>query len=259
MDFNMIWQIILFIGFEIALPLVFVGLMHYKLSKYPKPFKLDKDKKKIIIETLVIWILVTLVFAFIILSEIIDETTKNNFSLMFKLVLFTSPVFVIIPALYFHYIKKWTLNDFWFRKPLKSSRTIMIFSLIIFIIAGSLPLLNSNFTPVSIGLIMLALLMPAFYEEFLFRVIIQGNLEKAIGQNKAWIYGWILFGLAHVTTNIFVEWFDFIPGLIQLFGQITAWWMFGILYMKTRSIWPGMLVHFLTNGTLASIIALSVK
>ncbi|MFC1983572.1 lysostaphin resistance A-like protein [Chloroflexota bacterium] len=91
--------------------------------------------------------------------------------------------------------------------------------------------------------------------EFFFRGIIQGRLERVIGQNKAWIYGGILFGLVHVFTNFFVVGFDLVPGIIQLIMQIISGWIFGILYMKTRSLYPGMFAHFLTNSVLASIVA----
>jgi membrane protease YdiL (CAAX protease family) len=96
---------------------------------------------------------------------------------------------------------------------------------------------------------------PGFIEEFFHRGIIQSRLERVIGQNKAWIYGGILFGLFHVSFNYIIGEYDLVTGVFVLIGQVISGWMFGILYMKTRSLWPGMLVHFLTDGRLASIIA----
>jgi membrane protease YdiL (CAAX protease family) len=177
-------------------------------------------------------------------------------SILLQFVLITAIPYILIPVLYLRLVKKWTLEDFGFRKPVSNSRAVIIFAVIVFAISGALPLLNSGFTPLPVIMLIFALWQPAFIEEFFFRGIIQGRLERVIGQNKAWIYGGILFGLAHVFTNIFVVGFDLVPGIIQLVMQSISGWIFGILYMKTRSLWPGMFAHFLTNSVLASIIAM---
>ena len=104
-------------------------------------------------------------------------------------------------------------------------------------------------------LVLFHLYQTAFIEEFFFRGIIQGKLERALGQNKAWFYSGILFGLAHFFVNFFVTGLDLVPGLFMLTKQIIFGWIFGIIYMKTRSLWPSMIGHFLIDGRLASIIA----
>ena len=58
---------------NIVLPLAIVALMHYKLSKYPKALPLEKDKKKGILETLIMWILATVVLTLIIFSPIAQK------------------------------------------------------------------------------------------------------------------------------------------------------------------------------------------
>lgn len=248
-------QIIQFLAIEIVIPLGFVALMHFKLSSYPQPLPLEENKRKGIWETLIIWALLVIVTTAIIISGFVGINTEPTPSIMLQLILITAAPYVLIPVLYLRKVKKWTLQDFGFRKPVPNSRAVIIFAVIIFAFSGALPLLNSDFTPIPVLMIILALIQPAFYEEFFFRGIIQGNLERVLGQNKAWIYGGILFGIAHVLPNYFVEGFDLVSGIFQLIGQIISGWMFGILYMKTRSLYPGMLAHFLTNGTLASIIA----
>jgi len=256
MALNEILQVFGFLFMEVVLPLSFVAIMHYKLGKYPKPLSLERNKPIIIWETLILWALLTATFSAIIFSGFVGETTDKTSSLMLQLIFITAPVFFLIPVLYMRLVKKWTLRDFGFRKPLPNNRAIIIFAVFIFSLAGVLPLLNSDFVPASVVIVLFALIQPAFYEEFFFRGVIQGNLERAIGQNKAWIYAGLLFGLAHVLPNYFVEGFGLVPGIFQFIGQTISGWMFGILYMKTRSLYPGMFAHFLTNGTLASIISM---
>ena len=252
-------EIIQFLAIEIALPLAIVALLHFKIGKYPKPLPLEENKWKGIWETLIIWALLVIVSTIMILfPNFTEKMSDPTPGILLQFILITALPYILIPVLYLRLIKKWELKDFGFCKPVPNSRAVIIFTVIVFAISGTLPLLNSDFTPLPVLMLIFALWQPAFIEEFFFRGIIQGRLERVIGQNKAWIYGGILFGLVHVTTNYFVVGFDLVSGIIQLIMQIIAGWIFGILYMKTRSLWPGMFAHFLTNSVLASIIAMII-
>jgi membrane protease YdiL (CAAX protease family) len=105
----------------------------------------------------------------------------------------------------------------------------------------------------------ISLYQPAITEEFLFRGVIQGKLERALGQNKAWFYSGILFGLMHASLNFFGrQWYlhgeSALNAVVLLLVQTIAGWSFGIMYMKSRSLWPSTIAHFLTDGRLASIL-----
>ena len=198
--------------------------MHYKLGKYPQALTLEENKQKGIIETLVMWALLTLIFVFIIFSGFLEITTGPTPSSMLQILLITAPFYFVIPVLYLHQVKKWALIYFGFSKPLPNSLAPILFSVLIFAFAGALPLSNSNFIPAPVFMIIVALIQPAFYEEFFFRGVVQGNLERVLGQNKAWIYGGILFGLTPVIPNYFVSGFDLFSGFIQFLSQTIAGW-----------------------------------
>jgi membrane protease YdiL (CAAX protease family) len=249
-------EIIQFLALEIALPLGIVALLHFKMSKYPEPLPLEENKRKGIWETLIIWALSVIVLTVIIFSDFAERMADPTPGILLLFILITAVPYILIPVLYLRLVKKWTLKDFGFRKPVPNSRAVIILAAIVFAIAVALPLLNSGFTPMPLLMVIFALWQPAFIEEFFFRGIIQGNLERVLGQNKAWIYGGILFGLAHFLFNYFVSGLDLVSGIFMLIGQIIGGWIFGIIYMKTRSLWPGMFFHFITDGRLASIIAM---
>jgi membrane protease YdiL (CAAX protease family) len=244
-----------FLALEIALSLGLVALLHFKIGKYPQPLPVERNKWKGIWETLIIWVLSVIVITMIIFSgfaeNVVDAETPG---ILLQFILITAVPYILVPVLYLGLVKKWTLKDFGFRLPVSDSRLVMLFGVILFSIAGGLPLLNSDYVPISSLMLIFALHQPAFIEEFFFRGVIQGNLERVLGQNRAWIYGGILFGFAHIFFNYFGEGLDLVSGIVMLIGQIIAGWIFGIIYMKTRSLWPGIVLHYITDGRLASII-----
>lgn len=250
-----IMMILQLVTLEIVFPLLIVLFMHFKLGKYPKAVSHEKSRRRVVLETLVFWFLLMIVLTLIVSSSFVEKMLgEPNAGVLALFILMTAVPYILIPVTYLKFVKGWTLSDFGLRMPLPKKRSIIIFSIILFSLFGALPFLNSNFTPLPILMIIFALWQPAFIEEFFFRGILQGNLEKAVGQNKAWIYAGLLFGLFHAPFNYIVMGMDFVPGLIRILGQTTSGWMFGILYMKTRSLWPGMIAHFLTNGIFASIV-----
>ena len=137
---------------------------------------------------------------------------------------------------------------------------MVVFALALFGLAGVLPIIGGGAPdPLPWSFIAIAAYQPAFIEEFFFRVILQGKLERALGQNRAWFYSGILFGLIHAPADFFGPQFyshgsDYLNASLLLLTQIISGWIFGIIYSKTRSILPGMLAHFMTDFRLGSIL-----
>ncbi len=82
-------------------------------------------------------------------------------------------------------------------------------------------------------------------EEILFRGFILGALEIAYGRIWAIILSSVLFGLWHLKNAFWMgnaELTQEIAYTTLFFGPVTA-----ILTTKTRSIWPGVILHYLNN------------
>jgi uncharacterized protein len=77
-------------------------------------------------------------------------------------------------------------------------------------------------------------LLPAFTEELAFRGFIQSKLERIGKRNEALVIQAAMFSLLHLLPTIFLSHFVF--GLVL-----------GILRNRSRSLYPGMLVHFVWN------------
>jgi len=148
MGYTKLMEVVLFLAWEIGVPLLFVALMHYKLSSYPEPLPRSEETRKGILETLILWAVMTALFAWIIFSGLVGSDTEVTVGLLTKIIFITFPVFVVVPALYFRMVKKWSLRDFGLLMPLSGKRPIIIFAVAILALAGALPLMNSDFVPV---------------------------------------------------------------------------------------------------------------
>ncbi len=82
-------------------------------------------------------------------------------------------------------------------------------------------------------------------EEILFRGFILGALEIAYGKVWAVVVSSALFGLWHLKNGFWMSDSDLAQEIAYtalVFGPIT-----GLLTLKTRSVWPGVVLHYLNN------------
>lgn len=78
-------------------------------------------------------------------------------------------------------------------------------------------------------------MMPAFFEEFLDRGLLMSVFRKEEDQKKVIIILAVIFALAH--QNITQTGYTLMGGLVIAFMAV-----------KTKSIWPGAIIHFINNG-----------
>ena len=76
---------------------------------------------------------------------------------------------------------------------------------------------------------------PAVFEEIAFRGVIQSSLERVLNARDAWLIQAALFSVLHLTPLIFPS--HFIMGLC-----------FGYLRRRSRSVYPGMVLHGAWNA-----------
>jgi len=128
------------------------------------------------------------------------------------------------------------------------SLAIVLFSFIF----GAAPALfgGGAAKPSSLDLLIFGLIVPALVEEVCFRGLIQTRLEELHGPILAWIIGGILFGLWHIPTDFWGTMkssmnLNLTGSLGLLLLQIGNGMIMGVLYIKTRSLLPCILAHYL--------------
>ena len=77
--------------------------------------------------------------------------------------------------------------------------------------------------------------MPAIFEELAFRGVIQSSLERVLNARDAWLIQAALFSVLHLSPLMFPS--HFLMGLC-----------FGYMRRRSRSIYPGMLLHACWNA-----------
>jgi membrane protease YdiL (CAAX protease family) len=89
-------------------------------------------------------------------------------------------------------------------------------------------------------------------EEILFRGLILGALEIAYGPLRAVAISSLFFGLWHLKNIFWLSEYNLIHQMLYtglIFGPITA-----VLALKTRTIWPGVILHYVNNFPFALIV-----
>jgi hypothetical protein len=82
-------------------------------------------------------------------------------------------------------------------------------------------------------------------EEILFRGFILGALEIAYGPVRAVVISSLFFGLWHLKNIFWLTDYQLIHQMLYtglVFGPVIA-----MLALKTRTIWPGVILHYLNN------------
>lgn len=217
------------------------------LGEFPDPLprseKPRKETKETTIYTLVVIIYLTLDIFFF----------RRFIHFLYIVLGFSSIIFLLIPFFYTRYRDHWTSKDLGVISKIKAP-SIVIASVIFYTYFGYA---NTLTAIIPWYLLLIYFYSNAFFEEFLFRGVIQSKLERAIGQKRALIFQAFAFMAFHVPVNIFNYFLD--GNLLRLFSafglQLINGAIYGLIFMKTRNLWISVICHYLNNW-LGAIITL---
>ncbi len=91
----------------------------------------------------------------------------------------------------------------------------------------------------------ISILFAPIYEEVIFRGLILIGLTRFYSVRNSIIISSLLFGLWHFKNIFFIPAPELIHQILYtafIFGPIVAW-----ITIKTKSIWPAMILHYLNN------------
>ncbi|MCU0522327.1 MAG: CPBP family intramembrane metalloprotease [Anaerolineae bacterium] len=246
----------------------FVWLLHTGLGRYPEPLPRSENPKREIREVLLLWgaaVIVPILRVSVLtpLFDIVavDRTLRELISVPLLSVPYLAlPLFVVVKR------NGWTVDDLgltWRRRSEPGSRPVAIAAVLFGLVSGVTAFVTSETVMgaevLPAGVFVLLLYTNSFLEEFTHRGVLQSKLERAVGQRKAILWGGMLFGLTHVALDISrLLASEGIPSvLFALLLQTIGGWLLGIVYMKTRSLWPGVVCHYLVNWLPGVLVGLT--
>ncbi|MBN2430909.1 MAG: CPBP family intramembrane metalloprotease [Acidobacteria bacterium] len=240
-----------------------VWLLHRAIGRYPTPLPRCDEPGRTIRHVLLLWglaLAVPVLRIFMLdpwLQEVLTDRTWRELVQVPWLTL----TYLALPLLVVLRLERWTRHDLGLTWRTQSWG-VALFALGFGLTSGVVPFATGQAVigveALPAGTLLLLLYNNDFLEEFFHRGVIQSLLERAIGQKRAVLWGGILFGLTHVVfdiTRLGETGVAFVCSAVLL--QTMAGWFLGIVYMKTRSLWPGVVCHYLANWLPAILVALT--
>jgi len=161
----------------------------------------------------------------------------------------TLPVALVLSFFLYGWIRKNKLQQYYGLRPVASAgfRKYLYFSPLLVLATANFwngavfeqPLLDTI-------LFIACMVFIGFLEEVIFR----GFLFKALSRRSirsALIISSVTFGMGHIVNLL--NGADFLPTLLQIGYASAIGFLFTVLFMKTKSLWPGILAHAFINAT----------
>lgn len=240
---------------------IILWVVHRWIGPYPAPLPRSRDRGRELREVALLWLVAVAVPIVRIhavtpwLERVLADRTLRE---LVNVPLLSLP-YLVLPLALTVGRNGWSAADLGLTWRVKS-RGVAAFAVAFGVLSGCVPLLTGQavmgFDPLPAGEFLLLIYTNSFLEELYHRGVIQSKLERALGQGRAVLWGGILFGLTHVAFDIsrLLATQGVIAVALAVLLQSMAGWLFGIIYMKTRSLWPGIVCHYTINW-LSAILA----
>jgi len=241
-----------------------VWLLHRHIGVYPIALPRSVNPSKNIRSVLVLWVIAVIfpILMMVWISPLLDRIVTNRVINQLVQAPFRSILYLLLPIFLETRQRGWSSLDLGLSFKNKSW-DVTIFAVVVGLASGSIAYFtgqsNISIQVLPLGELLLLFYNNAFLEEFYHRGVIQSLLERTVGQGKAVWCGGILFGLTHMAFDVFTleERSGILVIFSALFLQTLAGWLFGIIYIKTRSLWPGIACHYCANWLPSILVALA--
>ena len=244
-------------SWEILYLLVFAGcvwLLDRDIDTYPQPLPRSANPRREIGIVLLLWAMalgVNAIRLFIINPWYIEAAIPPVWGELINLLLIT-PLFLILPLYLSIKVGGYTASDMGLTWKSRSTN-VTIFALAFGAISGVVAFWTGEtvvgIEALSAAALLLLIYNNAFLEEFFYRGVIQNRLERVFGQRRAVLAGGFLFAMTHVLLDV-----QALAGegslaavLVALLMQTFGGMLLGLIFVKTRTLWPGVVCHYLVN------------
>ena len=192
-----------------------------------------------------IWFAVAWITAYVVLASTGDNISADLG--IDKIV--TLPILIALSAILYFFVRKNGLTEkYGFCKPrLPAAKMLYYIPLLVLLTANLWYGVALNQSPLETVLYILAMFCVGFLEELIFRGLLFQAMAKD-GVKSAILVSSITFGIGHIVNLINGSGAQLLPNLLQVMYAMAVGFAFVMIYCKTKSLMPCIIVHSVFNG-----------
>ena len=161
----------------------------------------------------------------------------------------TLPILIAMSAGLYFFVRKNDLNEkYGLCKPqLPAAKMLYYIPLLLLLTANLWYGARMNMSPLETVLYILAMFCVGFLEELIFRGLLFQAMARD-GMKTAIIVSSVTFGIGHIVNLINGSGAELLPNLLQVMYAVAVGFAFVMIYCRTGSLMPCMIVHSVFNG-----------
>ena len=192
-----------------------------------------------------IWFAVAWIIAYVVLASTGDNISADLG--IGKIV--TLPVLMAMSAVLYFFVRKNGLTEkYGICKPqLPAARMLYYIPLLVLLTANLWYGVAMNTSPLETVLYILSMFCVGFLEELIFRGLLFQAMAKD-GVKSAIIVSSVTFGIGHIVNLVNGSGAELLPNLLQVMYAVAIGFAFVMIYVKSKSLVPCIIVHSVFNG-----------
>jgi len=161
----------------------------------------------------------------------------------------TLPILIILSAILYFFVRKNGLaEEYGLCKPrLPAAKMLYYIPLLVLLTANLWYGVAMNLPPLETVLYILSMFCVGFLEEMIFRGLLFKAMAKD-GVTSAILVSSITFGIGHIVNLINGSGAELMSNLLQVVYAIAIGFAFVMIYCRTKSLLPCILIHSVFNG-----------
>ena len=161
----------------------------------------------------------------------------------------TLPILIAMSAILYLFVRKNGLTEKYglCRSKLPAAKMLCYIPLLLLLTANLWYGARMNMSPLETVLYILSMFCVGFLEELIFRGLLFQAMAKD-GVKTAMIVSSVTFGIGHIVNLINGSGAELLPNLLQVMYAVAIGFAFVMIYCRTRSLMPCIIVHSIFNG-----------
>ena len=161
----------------------------------------------------------------------------------------TLPILIAMSGVLYFFVSKNGLTEKYglCRPKLPAAKMLYYIPLLLLLTANLWYGVALNQSPLETVLYILAMFCVGFLEELIFRGLLFQAMAKD-GVKTAIIVSSVTFGIGHIVNLVNGSGAELLPNLLQVMYAVAIGFAFVMIYCRTRSLMPCILVHSIFNG-----------